>query len=128
MKLNIKALKNKFKQGNVILFLVSEVLINLLLFYPLVFAVSLAEASVGFSIFKLIIYLPFISSASGLLVLLMTKPRWIKLFSGLFFLSKILLLIYIFLKLFQSWYGWLLLFFILVSFGIIVRFLKKKVH
>ncbi|MBL1226319.1 hypothetical protein [Enterococcus sp. BWR-S5] len=126
MKMNTKILKNKFKQPRVILYLVTEILINVMLYYPLSFAYALAkETTSGFQFVYLVTYATVIGVLSGLFALLSTKEGWRQLFSGLFFIAALLVIVYVFQNLFQSWFGWVLLLLIGGS-GVLIFFNLKK--
>ncbi|WP_321387667.1 hypothetical protein [uncultured Enterococcus sp.] len=126
MKMNTKILKNKFKQPRVILYLVTEILINVMLYYPLSFAYTLAkETTSGFQFVYLVTYATVIGVLSGLFALLSTKESWRQLFSGLFFIAALLVIVYVFQNLFQSWFGWVLLLLIGGS-GVLIFFNLRK--
>lgn len=126
MKMNTELLKNKFKQPRVILYLITEILINVMLYYPLSFAYALAkETSTGFQFVYLVTYMTVIGAISGLLALLSRKERWRQIFSGLFFIAAILVVFYVFQNLFQSWFGWVLLIFIVCSAVLVFLNLKN---
>ena len=125
-KINTAELKNTLKQGTVISFLVSEILLNLMLFYPLSFAVSLAEGQGGISLIQVIAALPVISGASGLLYFLTKKPSFQKIVAWIFLLTKSVLLVYIVRNLFYSWFGWVLILLIACSGGLVFKRYRRE--
>ncbi|WP_086349260.1 hypothetical protein [Candidatus Enterococcus clewellii] len=126
MKANAEKLKNKFKQPQVIIYLVIEILINAMLYYPMSFAYSLAEGTTdGFQFIYLATYMTVAGAVSGLVALMSESGGIRKFFSGLFFVASILIIVYVIQNLFQSWFGWVLLLFLLGSSLIIFQNMRK---
>lgn len=125
MKKNTEALKNKLKQPRIILFLVTEILINVMLYYPLTFAYDLAKgAETGFQLIYLVAYMPIITAVFGVLALFSEKSGLRAFFSSLFFGGSLLIVYYVILNYFQSWFGWLLV--VLIVCGYLLIFFNLK--
>lgn len=121
MKVTTEKLKNKFKQPRVIGYLIMEILINVMLYYPMSFAYQLAkETTTDFQFIYIATYMTVIGAVSGLLVFLSEKIQMKKFFTFLFFTANALIAVYIVLHLFKSWFGWVLLLFILGSISMVI--------
>ncbi|MGC6768427.1 hypothetical protein [Enterococcus sp. LJL51] len=128
MKITTTAMKNTFKRPEVILYLLCEIALNALLYYPLSFAMALASATgTGFSFEQVFWLVPLISALSGLFALGLSKTVSYMFFAMIYGLTKLSLIAYIIQNFFlQSWFSWLLLVFILISAAILTIQIRKK--